>query len=84
MNLLLLIPGLVMLGLAALFFADLFADFDDGPRDRPWIFVAVLARCCQPWSRRTGRQSQPTRTATGLVASRSRASACRRWRGVER
>lgn len=46
MNLLLLIPGTVMLALAALFAADCFADLDDGPRDRAWIFVAVLAAVC--------------------------------------
>lgn len=43
MQSLLLVPAVVMLALAGRFVADLFADFTDGPRDRSWLFVAVLA-----------------------------------------
>lgn len=43
MHALLLVPAFALLGLATLFVLDLFADFSDGPRDRSWIFVAVLA-----------------------------------------
>lgn len=42
-SVLFLIASVVLLAFAGLFAADLLADFSDGPRDRSWIFGAVLA-----------------------------------------